>query len=231
MTRWMLLLAALLMATSGCAEGPWWRTGHYAPWIRKRWQDENQIALSLDAKRAAIRDLGEAASRTKQLESEQAVGRLAEIMREDDLPLARIEAARALGRSKHPRSVAALSEGLTDTNTEVRIAVCAALADSQQPEAIDALAQVLNSDTERDVQLAAARGLGEFEDMGAVQALAAALDQRSPALQVRLVESLQKSSGEDFGTDIDRWRAFANGEIPPSTSSERFARWLSSPWR
>lgn len=231
MSRCMLVLALIASASVGCAEGPLWRTGRYAPWIRKRWQEENQIALSLDAKRDAIRDLGQAAARTNQSDSEQAVGRLAEILREDDLPLARIEAAMALGRSQHPRSVAALSEGIVDGNPEVRVAVCTALAKSEQVDAIEVLARALNSDTDRNVQLAAARGLGEFEDMRAVQALVSASDQRSPALQVRIVESLQSASGEDFGNDMDRWRAFAAGEIPASSPSSRMTRWLSSPWR
>ncbi|MCA9105772.1 MAG: HEAT repeat domain-containing protein [Planctomycetales bacterium] len=231
MNRRILLLGALTLAMVGCAEGPLWRTGRYAPWVRSKWQEENQIALSLEAKRSTIRSLGRAAARTQHLESEQAVGRLAEILREDDSSLARIEAARALGRSRHPRAVAALAEGMQDSDPEVRIAVCAALADTQAADAINQLAMVLNSDTDRDVQLAAARGLGEFKDETAVQALVGSLDERSPALQYRVVESLRSATGEDFGSDADRWRAYANGEIPGSSPSTRFARWITNPWK
>jgi len=225
------LVGALILTSVGCAEGPMWRLGRYNPWVVKKWEAENEYALSLDAKRTTIRSLGRSASRLDRLDSEQSVARLSEILREDDLPLARIEAARALGQCRHDRAVAALVGGLQDEEKEVRIAVCTALAETGSEKAISPLATSLGSETEASVRLAAARGLGEFRNPAAVQALVTVLDDRSPALQYRAIESLRKSSGEDFGGDVDQWRAFARGDVPASAPQSRFARMLTSPWR
>ncbi|HAN97182.1 MAG TPA: hypothetical protein DCQ98_07020 [Planctomycetaceae bacterium] len=228
----MMSLVGLLIATSvGCAEGPFWRLGRYNPWVVKKWEEENRFALSLDAKRATIRSLGRSAAKIDRLDSEQSVARLSEILHEDDQPLARIEAARVLGECGHPRAVAALETGLRDEDIEVRIAVCTALGKTGSPDAVPLLAATLQGETESSVRLAAARGLGKFDDPGAMQALVAVLDDRSPAIQYRAIESLRDSTGQDFGPDIERWQAYARGELPAAAPQSRFARLLEFPWK
>ena len=50
----------------------------------------------------------------------------------------------------------------------------------------------------------------------AVEALAIALQDPSPALQYRAMESLKKVSGRDLGHDVVAWRNFIESAAPPS---------------
>lgn len=231
MSRFLPILTLLIVVASGCAEGPFWRMGRYNPWVLKRWREEEKFATSLDAKRQSIRALGKAAADLDRLDSEQSVAELAEILREDNTPLARIEAARALGMSRHPRAVAALGVGLTDAEAEVRIAICSALGELEDPAAINVLARTLGQDTDADVRLAATRALGRYRDPAAVRALAVALDDRSPALQYRAMESLRTASGQNFGADLERWQAYAKSENPTIESRSQLAGWWEDVWR
>ena len=187
--------------------------GHLNPWVVKRWEQENQYAMTLHTKRANIRSLGSRAQGKDDEAAEAAIASLARILTEEDLPLARIEAARALGQTPRPSAAAALGQAMSDSEAEVRIAACDALGKQAQSASIPVLQNVINSDTENDVRLAAARALGNIEDPAAVKALALALEDRSPALQYRAVESLKQITGENFEGDVDQWRSYVQGDV------------------
>ena len=75
-------------------------------------------------------------------------------------------------------------------------------------------------DSNTDVRLAAARSIGEFSGEQAITAVAVALDDKDPALQRRVMQSLEKISGEPLGTDRAAWeqyvKATTNDMIAPN---------------
>ncbi len=101
------------------------------------------------------------------------------------------------------------SVAVKDPDADVRVIVCGLLGKRNDAEAAHLLADVLTSDGDLDVRTAAARTLGHFHDPVAIQGLGTALDDKDAAMRYRAMESLQESTGKDYGTDpanVDRWR-------------------------
>lgn len=221
MKRFLAVLVVGICCFSGCAEGPMHRLGHLNPWVVDQWEKEDQYAMTLYTKRANIRDLAKLAQSKDPELAGEAVTALNQILANEDLPLAKIEAARALGTARPPQAIDGLLSALDEPDAEVRMAVCDSLGKQGSPLAIAGLERVINSDTENDVRLAAARALGNIDDPEAARALTLALNDRSPALQFRSMESLKQITGEDFNGDPERWKAYVQGDIevdrnPPS---------------
>jgi HEAT repeat protein len=111
---------------------------------------------------------------------------------------------------------------IKDPDSDVRLVACDALGKRGGPPAVAALCDALKLDLESDVRLAAAKALGETHDPAAVPALGAALEDQDPAMQYRAVNSLRAISGKDLGNDVQRWRLYAKGQLPPEpTFAER----------
>jgi hypothetical protein len=221
MKRFVAVLFTSVCCLSGCAEGPMHRLGHLNPWVVDQWEKEDRYAMTLYTKRSNIRDLAKLAQAKDPQVAQEAVSALNQILANEDLPLAKIEAARALGTARPRQAVEGLLGALDEPEAEVRIAVCDSLGKQGSPQSIAALEGVINSDTENDVRLAAARALGNIDDPNAARALAGALSDRSPALQFRSMESLKQITGEDFNGDTERWRSYVQGDFqvdrdPPS---------------
>ena len=84
---------------------------------------------------------------------------------------------------------------------------------------------MLATDTDLDVRLAAARAVGKTHEGSAVGNLAECLVDSNAAIQFRVASSLKEISGKDYGTDVNRWRAYAKGETtadPPVSLVDRF---------
>lgn len=82
----------------------------------------------------------------------------------------RESAARLLGRTEHPRAVAALAEAIRDTNAETRRLAALALGLSDSKSAFDPLVAALR-DQEPTVRATAAIALGQLGDDRASKAL------------------------------------------------------------
>ena len=151
-----LALFLISAVFSGCAEGPLHRFGHMNPWVVERWEKEDQYAMTLYTKRTNIRELAKQTQSQNLSAATEAVAALSQILGEEDLALAKVEAARALGVAKVP-SLYLLHAALEDPEPEVRIAVCESLGLQANTDSIGRLEGVVNRDTENNVRLAAAR--------------------------------------------------------------------------
>ena len=109
----------------------------------------------------------------------------------------------------------------------IRVAACQGWGQKTDPEAAEALATILGSDTDLDVRIAAAHALEKFRDPIAVRALGDALEANDPALQFRSVQSLKKVTGRDYGDSVPAWREFVeSGQAKPAgetTVAERIS--------
>lgn len=175
-----------------------------------------------------LREVTNNAAKASPDEQQRVSRELADVYRQEEDPLIRAEIARALAGYPTEAAASVLRTALNDANTDVRIAACKAWGRRRDEEAVSQLSRVLGSDVDIDVRLTAAEALGETGNRAAVTALGQVLEDRDPAIQYRAVSSLRKVGDQDFGNDVERWRAYAKGESPgpekPVSVVERFRR-------
>jgi len=185
----LALLAILIL--SGCAEGMFWRTGKYAPWVRQQWAEEEQIADTLFARKDRMTN-SVAAVVNGSIDQQQEVA---------------------------TKRIETLTVASTDPSIDIRLATTKSLGRIGSQDAMFQLQEMLANDSEIDVRLAATRALGDFRDPMTVRALAIALKDRNPALQIGATESLAKVTGNrEFGPDVVAWREFVNQNSGSTTA-------------
>jgi hypothetical protein len=220
------LAAVILFAPvifSGCSEGPFSGIGAWTPWVRQKWAAEEQYVQTLYGRRDRLRNLASRANSMSPAEQERVSQELAKLFREDPIMLLRIEVVKTLVAFPTQTASDVLRDATRDKEVDVRREACRAWASRQSPQGIAALQEVVGGDTDFDVRLEAARSLGAYRDPLAVKALAVALNDPDPAMQFRVMQSLQTASGEKLGPDIIAWREYlrvANGPDDATRAAE-----------
>lgn len=210
----VLLIAMGLLSLCGCSERPF--GGMADPWSRRSWVEDERFGPTYHTKRQELRKLRRGVGSRSPEEQERTAVELAERLQQEQHPVLRSEIIRALAEISSPIASEALKHAMNDADPDVRVVACQAWGRRGTEEARQVLAQCLGSDTDVDVRIAAARELGAFkDDRQAMQALKLALDESSPALQYRAVQSLREMSGRDYGNDLVAWREFIDGGNPP----------------
>lgn len=110
---------------------------------------------------------------------------------------------------------------LDDPDPRVRLTACQVCGDRRGPESVSRLARRASEDADLGVRLRAVRVLGTLGDPAAVPHLVSLLDDPDPAIQTRATAALARATGRDFGSDVDRWRAWA--AAPESTTKPRWS--------
>jgi HEAT repeat protein len=176
-----------------------------------------------------LRKMAQAAAKKSPQQQEETSKLLAAAIQKESDPLIRAEIVHTMGFFSTATAVAVIRAALKDPDANVRITACEALGKTKGPVAVAGLAETLKSDLDKDVRLAAARALGETKDPAARDALGVALDDPDPAMQYRAVMSLRLVTGQNFGNDVARWRAYVKGEPPPPAKPVSIANRLF-PW-
>lgn len=219
--RSWLWLIALVPAVVGCADGPLWRLGYLNPWVVKQWNEEEEILATLSERRGRIESIRATVDQMSPLEADRSIDFLRDTVINEPVLLIRLDAVQILGMLPGPRASEALRGILSDPDAQVRLAAANAFESRAAAETIPAMRSVLEAEDDLDIRLAATRILGRFkDDRAAIDALAIALQDPEPALQFRAMESLQQTTGRDYGFDARKWQAFLNGQLPdePATS-------------
>lgn len=200
--RLALILGLAIVACSGCSR-----------WSLFGDPSDHVPGIMLPGERIkAIRQMGKEAREAGPASQEQLAQRLAALYPQEGDPIIRSELVRAASELHSATAATFVRQAAKDSNLDVRLAVCRALEKQSDPESTRVLAEMLGSDVETDVRLAAARALGERNDPTVLASLGAALEDRDPAVQNRVVQSLRQVAPQDLGNDIDRWRQYAKGE-------------------
>jgi len=204
------LFAALLISISGCAEGYFWRTGKYAPWVREKWAAEEQVADTLFSRNVA----------GSTVEAQQEVAnKLSEVILRDPILLMRLHALKLITSLDCPKTTETLSIAANDPSSDIRIATVKALERTSGEDAIYQLQDILANDTDDDVRIAATRALGSFQGQASVRALSLALEDRNPALQISATESLMRTTGQQaIGRDVTAWQQYVQ-QVSPQVDS------------
>lgn len=208
-------LPCLILLLTGCSDGTLPELNGASPFLRQQWNQDLQFGPTFHEQVAELELLESNAASLPPAEQQFRVRQLTELIRDSESTLMRVHSVRALAAIPLPQAREGLDMASADEEAEVRIAACQAWQRRGGPAAAQALGVLLKNDSDIDVRLAAARSLGAVQDPSAVSALATALDDRDPALQVRVMESLGKVTGKNYGHDIVSWRAFLSGQTPP----------------
>jgi len=116
----------------------------------------------------------------------------------------RREAALALGELKDPRALPSLLDALLDA-PEVRAAAELVLLETRDLRAVEPLILSLKHRKE-DVRRTSARLLAAIGDRRAVRPLIQALRDTAGDVRYEAATALRRMSGEDFGSDPDKWQ-------------------------
>lgn len=214
-------LCLFLAGGSGCAQQAAQKKW-YDPFGLFAKKDEPATKVKTSAERIKIlRDLAKRADELTPEEQQQATNEINKSLfnsfdSEDDL-LVRAQMLRTIAVFPNAQAAKVLKGGLSDPDTDVRIACCEAWGQRGGEEAVQLMAETLSGDTDTDVRLAAARSLGLLKDPKGVPALGAALDDNNPAIQFRAIESLRQITGKSY-IDVKDWRQFVQGQPPEEPS-------------
>jgi hypothetical protein len=222
----------LLCFVLGCANSPL-RDSFVLGWLPERGDDIADLEQygPIPAQEIVqLRKLAEEASQaSSEVQQRLSADLLERVQNEADAEV-RAAIVEALGVCNTALAIQGLREAAVDAERDVRIVACEALGRRADADSVNLLAQVLGSDTDMDVRLAAARSLAGIDSPTALRALGTALDDQSPALQYRVIQSLRAVSPHDYGGDLGAWRQFAQGGTPPVPETpvfaKRFRRWF-----
>lgn len=159
-----------------------------------------------------IRELGQAAKTIPADRQDHYAGILFKIIQENPNPLIRREAVVAVGNYHSPIAARALMHASTDSDREVRQAVCQAWVQHDGEDSVPQLIEILATETDVDIRMDAIEMLGTMKDERAVAAMIAPLSTPDPALQHFTVKALQQITGYT-SEDPREWLAYCKGEI------------------
>ena len=207
-----LLWAMACLTSLGCAEGPLWRTGHLAPWVRQQWERESEIVPTVESRGRELETMIDRAVEANDRAALEQIGTsLAQIVAQDPVLLMRVEATRLYGRLPVEIAASGLQKAGESGEAEIRLAAIAAWQQISDERGVAILQGLALGDTNVDVRIAAVRAMSEIPSEQSKKALALALDDPSPAVQLRATEGLTELTGESFGGDVQAWRDFFKG--------------------
>ncbi|MDO4584485.1 MAG: HEAT repeat domain-containing protein [Planctomycetia bacterium] len=154
-----------------------------------------------------IRTLGENANKVSQAKQQEYAQTLSKIVHEETDSLIRREAVLAIAHYPGDVTVQTLKHASSDSDRDVREAVCAAWETYGGEMAVSELIQILANESDLDIRLDAIEMLGKMKNPQAVAALAGPLSENDPALQHFTVLALQNITGE-VKSGPEEWLAY-----------------------
>lgn len=209
----------VLLATSGCLEGPLGGGGRLNPYIRREWEQDEAYGPTFHSKierYISIRKNAASMSPEAQAKFAEEVDR--ELPTESN-GLLRSAMISAVGQMAGEVSEDILSAACQDPDVEVRMAACRALGKRKTESSVESLAKVAGAESDPDVRIEALRSLGAFKDNEvAREALKVALEDRDVGARFVAIQSLEKTTGRYFGADVGKWREYLDGQEIPDSS-------------
>lgn len=217
--RRLVVSLGLILALSGCADGPL-GLARYNPVLIDEWKQDEKYGASFHKRLEEMQEWERRGSNLPAAQQMQISQELNELVRSEQNVVLVAQAVRTQAALPQEAALESLRFATTHPQAEVRVAACRAWGRKGGNEAAETLARVLGSDTDVDVRVEAARELKRFPSPAAVQSLGVALDDPNPALQHRCVESLKVVTGKNFGEDVRAWREYvASGQAQPSPAT------------
>jgi hypothetical protein len=215
-------------------DGPFYALKQINPYFRKEWKKDQALGPTY-AQRIEELELLESrlASYTPEDQRRWAM-QLESLIQSDPSPEFRARAVQVIASIQNDTATRALNRASTDDIEKVRMAAAKSWGVQKTSPAKDMLLSMATSDKSNSVRAAAIRSLGNYEDPEVRQSLAGLIDDRSPAIQFEVAQSLAKLTGRNYGGDFASWKRFLNGEdVPEPAPKSMTAQALDyiNPWR
>lgn len=227
---WLALYSALCVLATGCQDGPIPENRVLNPWARKQWEEDEKFGPTYYTRLDELAAIRARAPGLPEDERQRLAEEILEVFREEPSAAMRADLARTLAYLPCPAAQAGLGAALTDTDADVRVAVCESLGRFRNGESLALLAKTVESEEELDVRLAAVRSLGNYADGGALAPLGVALEDADPAVQKAAIDSLAATTGRDYGNSVPAWKEYLAGGNPTKPAGPSLAERLRWPW-
>lgn len=146
----------------------------------------------------------------------QWASQLEQIILADPSSELRSRAVVAVASIETEAALRALNAASSDEVEKVRLAACKSWQIRGDRAARDMLISMASKpDETTSVRQAAIEALSTFNDEDVKQTLAVLLDDRSPAIQYQVAQSLKEMTGADYGGDFESWKQYMAGLNPP----------------
>jgi len=183
---------------------------------------------SAHERKKLIREKGTKGATASESDREILVAQLVHEYQTSPDPNMRREAVDALAKIPHLQRDRFLREILQDPNPFVRLSALEALGNTYSGESEELLRLLMDrikTDPDQDIRVAAVRIIGEVAPKNkadsqhrlVVLELGNLLHDRVPAVCYQAMQSLVKTTGIDYGNDINRWQQYIRymkGEVP-----------------
>ena len=215
----------------GCADGPVPEMRHLNPWARKQWAEDEQRITTFHRKVADLAELRAKAPKMPPAEREETATQLAARLREEKSPVLRGEFVRTLATFQTPAAQQAVLAATNDEAPSVRVLAYKALGQAPTADGFQALSHAVTADADLDGRIVAARELGKYKGFAAPKALRPALDDRDPALQLAVMQSLEALDGHtEYRRNVAVWREHLDGGNPAPPPGPSLAELAQQYW-
>lgn len=199
----------------GCTDGPFYAMKRANPYFQSQWKKDRQLAPTFQDRLDELDLLqGQLASMDAPKQQDWS-SRLEAIIGHDPSPEMRARAVKVVAPLQYESATTALNRASADEVEKVRLAACAAWPLHGGEAARDMLLSLAKTDSSSSVRQAAIAGLGDLGDAEVTSELANLLDDRSPAIQYQVAQSLKSLTGRDYGGDFSAWQRYLEGEDVP----------------
>ncbi|MDA7951835.1 MAG: HEAT repeat domain-containing protein [Pirellulaceae bacterium] len=210
------LCCCLLLSSGGCASGPFAELDNYNPLVLDDTTYDDTYGSTPEDQLQQIREIADNGSKLSELQKNELSNQILNRLSQEESYIIRLELTKVLKSLYSAPAIQALSKSSEDTHPEVRQAACRVWEVWKGPQATQALATILGSDSNNDVRVQAAKSLGKLRNQQSIEALALALDDPDPALQYRAIESLKTITGQQTNSVKD-WKNYAqSGQLTPT---------------
>ncbi|MEZ6134947.1 MAG: HEAT repeat domain-containing protein [Pirellulaceae bacterium] len=234
MVKQITFLLAMCLC-SGCADGPFYAIKRANPYFQAEFRRDRELGPTFEDRLGEMQKLESTITRMDPSKQALWADRLEQIIRDDSSSELRARAVAAVASIQTESALRALNAASADEVEKVRLAACQAWKKRGDTAARDMLLSLATkADETTSVRQAAIESLSAFDEAEVRSALALLLEDRSPAVQYQVAQSLKTMTGQDFGGDFEKWKQFMAGENPdpPTPKSMSAAIWESLPsWR
>jgi HEAT repeat protein len=196
-------------------DGPFYAIKRVNPYYRAEWKKDRELGPTFEDRLSELELLKSQLAGMSPEEQQQWSTRLEKIVQDDASSEMRARAVDAIAGLPYESATRALNSASADEIEKVRLAACRAWKIQKGEAARDMLLSLAQKDESSSVRQAAVDSLSIFNEQEVQAALAQMLDDRSPAVQFQVTQSLKQITGRDYGGDFESWRKFLAGEQVP----------------
>lgn len=235
MVKKMGFLLVVFLACGGCMDGPFYAIKRANPYFQADYRKDRVLGPIFEDRLSELDLLKRQLPNMDSAKQSQWATELEQIILADPSSELRSRAVTAVASIDAESAIRALNAASTDEVEKVRLAACQAWLIRGDSAARDMLINMASkADETTSVRQAAIESLSTFNDEDVKQTLTVLLDERSPAIQYQVAQSLKEMTGADYGGDFESWKQYMAGLNPPLPEPKSMTTrvWESIPkWR